>query len=121
MILKFVKNTFKYYRQIVTSWNNLYIEQMLKDTYLSSYSWDTQCLGESDSCNHKISGSFKIIIHQFREKQDLLEILDLELLRVRFLISFLLDAFFYFCFLLEFQDRLLNQSCLVLILIIRTS
>ena len=53
-----------------------------------------------------------------RAEQDLLEILDLELL---ILVSFLLDAFFYFCFLLEFQDRFFNQSCLVLILIIRTS
>lgn len=51
------------YKQIVTTWNNLSIDlkataeelefrQMLKDMYLASYSWDTQCLGPCYSCNN---------------------------------------------------------------------
>ena len=51
------------YKQIVSTWNNLNIDlkataegdefkQMLKYTYLSSYSCDTQCVGPCYSCNH---------------------------------------------------------------------
>ena len=51
------------YKQIVSTWNNLNIDlkataegdefkQMLKESYLSSYSCDTQCLGPCYSCNH---------------------------------------------------------------------
>ena len=40
-----------------------------------------------------------------RAEQDLLEILDLKLLRVKILVSILLDAFFSSVFLLKFQYR----------------
>ena len=60
------------------------------------------------------NNKFPVVV--IRAEQDLLEILDFEPLGLTILVSILLDAFFYFCFLLEFQDRPLNQSCLVLIL-----
>ena len=49
---------------------------------------------------------------------DLLAILDLELLRVKILVPFLLDAFIYFVFVLEFQDRLFNQSIKIISILV---